>query len=395
MFCTNIFDEFACIGGECINNCCRRWKIGVDEETARFYLSLDDDYGKMIQEFMKKKEDGSYYLPNDEVPFCPMMTEDKLCGVYQRYGENRMSKTCRTFPRMNITSPDPKFSIATVVNDCEEVLRMFMDDPDHLVIEATSDDDRVIEESENLNRYVLGFARKGLELLQDEEVPFGIAIGSLVAMMVDMVSSAAANDITGISSKLENSSLWKSSIGQVISEFSSDELEEFSWGIALRIVVGFLDILYVSNFAPYTDVLPSPEKYTNQGINRGEQIRNAFQSFFGGAFQKNERLFRKIVGNIFIQYAMCSYRSTAVGELLYEMAPRILISLIVPALWPDSVWDDRCEFLPRISMLQRIAKGDYMTNHLSPAIRDQMGVDEGTYAVMFAGVLQSDKNDQE
>ena len=71
-------------------------------------------------------------------------------------------------------------------------------------------------------------------------------------------------------------------------------------------------------------------------------------------------------------------------------SPRFLISLVVPSLWPDSIWEDRREFLPRISMLPAYSQGDYMSNHLSPAIRDQMGVDEGTYAVMFAGVLQSD-----
>ena len=108
MFCLNLYEEFGCIGGECINTCCRRWKIGLDNDTVRYYLSLTDDYGKMIQGFMKEKEDGSYCLPTDEVPYCPMMTEDKLCGVYQRYGGD-MSKTCRTFPRMNIVSPNRDF----------------------------------------------------------------------------------------------------------------------------------------------------------------------------------------------------------------------------------------------------------------------------------------------
>ena len=132
-------------------------------------------------------------------------------------------------------------------------------------------------------------------------------------MMVDMAQSVRVNDVKGLRRRLDIVSSWENNIGRVLTEFTNEELKAFSWGAALKIVVGFLDILFVSNFAQY-EILPIPDKYTNQGVERGNQIQNSFEEFLKTGFAENEMLFRRMLANIFIQYTRC-----ALIERMHEM----------------------------------------------------------------------------
>ncbi|MGN0594179.1 MAG: flagellin lysine-N-methylase [Hominimerdicola sp.] len=97
LFYPEIFTEFTCIGSNCNDNCCRMgWDIEIDDDTYRFYKSLDDDMGKRLISAITE-EDGCHYLMHEGG--CPFLNEKGLCSVLLKYGEDKISEICANHPR--------------------------------------------------------------------------------------------------------------------------------------------------------------------------------------------------------------------------------------------------------------------------------------------------------
>ena len=97
------FQHFSCNGQECQDTCCAGWDIVIDAATLRQYTSCKDpnlktlfsknldcnrDPGNSIQGYMKLEQQR-----------CPFLTQEHLCLIQQRLGEDALSLTCSTYPR--------------------------------------------------------------------------------------------------------------------------------------------------------------------------------------------------------------------------------------------------------------------------------------------------------
>lgn len=95
------YDEFHCIGGDCLLTCCGGWLVTVDEKTYKSYRKM----GGYIAKFAKKnilydKDLKVYYVKYDPaVRLCPMCDEQQLCKIVKEKGEDALSDLCREFPR--------------------------------------------------------------------------------------------------------------------------------------------------------------------------------------------------------------------------------------------------------------------------------------------------------
>ena len=100
------YDDFKCIGGQCIDNCCsNNWIIDVDEKTYKKYKKLKGDWGKRINSNIsrnrsKGKENNFRYgkinLKNGK---CELLTEEGLCTLHRDLGEKYLCMTCKIYPR--------------------------------------------------------------------------------------------------------------------------------------------------------------------------------------------------------------------------------------------------------------------------------------------------------
>ena len=87
--------EFICDSSKCNNNCCERpWNIDVDEVTYKKYLQV---VPAIVQHFEFNERKGKYLLAKHP---CPFLTEKKLCRLQLEYGEDFLSLTCKTYPRV-------------------------------------------------------------------------------------------------------------------------------------------------------------------------------------------------------------------------------------------------------------------------------------------------------
>ena len=88
--------EFHCDGKICPANCCRRdWKISVDEETFKKYLSLESDEHELTRHI--SFDGGEYFILHDGA--CPFLNADGLCSIQLQRGEENISQLCQTYPR--------------------------------------------------------------------------------------------------------------------------------------------------------------------------------------------------------------------------------------------------------------------------------------------------------
>lgn len=92
------FDQFHCIAGRCPDSCCKEWAVQVDDDMARFYLTLPGALGDRLRQVLKE-EDGEMVMTITNGR-CPMWREDGLCRIQAELGESALCKTCREFPRL-------------------------------------------------------------------------------------------------------------------------------------------------------------------------------------------------------------------------------------------------------------------------------------------------------
>ena len=98
------YDDFKCIGGECIDNCCgSNWRIDIDEKTFKKYKKLKGEWGKKINSNISRKRSNHNYLQYGKINLknnkCSLLSEDGLCTIHGSLGEDYLCNTCRVYPR--------------------------------------------------------------------------------------------------------------------------------------------------------------------------------------------------------------------------------------------------------------------------------------------------------
>ena len=98
------YDDFKCIGGECIDNCCgSNWRIDIDEKTFKKYKKLKGEWGKKINSNISRNRSNPNYLQYGKINLksnkCSLLSEDGLCTIHGSLGEDYLCNTCRVYPR--------------------------------------------------------------------------------------------------------------------------------------------------------------------------------------------------------------------------------------------------------------------------------------------------------
>ena len=99
--------RFSCIGPRCEDNCCSNWKVDIDEKSYGEYKKCQN--AALRGRFKKdlKRNDGPAATPatyaeiqlDERTGQCPFM-EEGLCAIHRELGEDKLSDTCATYPRI-------------------------------------------------------------------------------------------------------------------------------------------------------------------------------------------------------------------------------------------------------------------------------------------------------
>ncbi|OMF35832.1 hypothetical protein BK133_10300 [Paenibacillus sp. FSL H8-0548] len=126
--------DFSCIGSACEDSCCIGWKVSIDEDTYKKYNRVrDKDLTFTLQK--KVTRNRSNPSPNNYAKIkmeqdgsCPFLDTEKLCSIQKKLGEEYLSTTCATYPRMTRNVNDVLEQSGTV--SCPEIARLALLNPD-------------------------------------------------------------------------------------------------------------------------------------------------------------------------------------------------------------------------------------------------------------------------
>ena len=119
-------DKFKCDGSKCNARCCKNWRIDIDAATYKKYSKLKPkSMAKEITSRMKfDDKHKAYVMTLNANGFCPMLTENNLCGIQLNYGVSFLSKTCSTYPRH--TNAFGKFFERSLTMTCPVAAEMIL-----------------------------------------------------------------------------------------------------------------------------------------------------------------------------------------------------------------------------------------------------------------------------
>lgn len=112
-------NDFVCDSSKCNNNCCERgWNIDVDKVTYKKYLQVAP---AIVQHFEFNERKKKYLLTKSP---CPFLTDKKLCRLQLEHGEDFLSLTCKSYPR--VTTCFGKFFERSLALSCPVAAEMIL-----------------------------------------------------------------------------------------------------------------------------------------------------------------------------------------------------------------------------------------------------------------------------
>lgn len=101
----NYYDKFKCTADKCSFNCCKEWRIGIDEETldkwqgVKLPAQSEENLKELSLCSCLQEEEHGYIIAHKEDKNCPFLDGKKLCRIVSQLGEEYLADTCTTFPR--------------------------------------------------------------------------------------------------------------------------------------------------------------------------------------------------------------------------------------------------------------------------------------------------------
>lgn len=136
---------FRCIGAECEDTCCHGWNVLIDKTTYEKYRSnpglrsLTDKHLVLITRNPTDSEYARIQLTPSSNN-CPLLTADRLCSIQKEYGEDYLSVTCSTYPR--VTRRIDGLMEKALVLSCPEAARLVLLNPNLMQADKSVTGDR-------------------------------------------------------------------------------------------------------------------------------------------------------------------------------------------------------------------------------------------------------------
>lgn len=119
----DFYNKFKCIANKCPDSCCKDWDVVVDDESDKFYSTVNGEFGEKLRRLTITDNDGDRIFVSQNAR-CPFWNNDMLCDIYINLGEEHLCATCRNFPR--ITQDYTVFTEHTLSFACPEAARLML-----------------------------------------------------------------------------------------------------------------------------------------------------------------------------------------------------------------------------------------------------------------------------
>ena len=175
------YDDFKCIAGDCIDNCCHaEWEISIDKKTYKKYRKLKGQWGNKINNNIGRIRSNISDLRYGKIKLkdkgCSLLDEKGLCTIHANLGVGYLCNTCKVYPR-EITKLGEIYE-RNLFMSCPEVARYFVRHKENFYFNmgeeelSDLDKDYIIDKSYNENLYNLLWDSRSLamEIIQFKEI---------------------------------------------------------------------------------------------------------------------------------------------------------------------------------------------------------------------------------
>lgn len=306
------YDQFRCIGSDCIVTCCAHWEIDwMEHEVLRLKeADCGDELENMINTCftealynMEKHRDkeNKYSIALKEDGECPFHGFDGLCMIQKKLGEEYLSEVCQVYPRRFFIHYNTV--IRSCNTSCPAVLDLLSDDINAVRLENKKAEKNFKarlsskgDSAEEIRKHpVLNYRLQLMEFYnkiitcRSISLETAIVIGALASKrLTDVVQNGNYNEIPGIISEYEKKLHDKATIA-AIEEIKANPIVQF------KFVNNFLLTYFsktniridISNLHDGTNLLPERYQEGNRAINE--------------AFKDREYFFRNVAANMLIE----------------------------------------------------------------------------------------------
>ena len=175
------YDDFKCIAGDCIDNCCHaEWEISIDKKTYKKYRKLKGQWGNKINNNIGRIRSNISDLRYGKIKLkdkgCSLLDEKGLCTIHANLGEGYLCNTCKVYPR-EITKLGEIYE-RNLFMSCPEVARYFVRHKENFYFNMSEeelsdlDKDYIIDKSYDEKLYNLLWDSRNLamEIIQFKEI---------------------------------------------------------------------------------------------------------------------------------------------------------------------------------------------------------------------------------
>jgi lysine-N-methylase len=202
--------RFKCIGGACEDSCCQGWQVPIDRTTYDRYRSCADPelLVSMTSNVTKNRANptpANYAKIKMSAELaCPFLDTERLCSIQKKLGEEALSVTCATYPR--ISSMVNGVLEQAMTMSCPEAARLALLDPDVMEFDEvalharlndvtlTAIDSRTQPEG-RVSRYFWELRIFTISLLQNRAYPLGerlVMLGMFFRALDELVAQGNA-----------------------------------------------------------------------------------------------------------------------------------------------------------------------------------------------------------
>ena len=129
------YDKFKCTADKCKFTCCNGWDINVDTNTYNKWKEKSElNYLLDNVRFIKSNGENSYLIKKETKGVCPLLSDEGLCNIVLNHGEEYLSSTCKSFPRIENNFEDVKEM--TLSCSCPEVVNIISNMKEKIYIES-------------------------------------------------------------------------------------------------------------------------------------------------------------------------------------------------------------------------------------------------------------------
>lgn len=134
-------NEFQCIGAACPDTCCAGWRVDIDKRTYKNYKKIKDkNLSEKVNEYVQRNKesnsDDNYAQIQLNGRACGFLNNG-LCDIQLNLGEDYLSKTCLSYPRV-FNFVDKRLEQSAKLS-CPEVARLALLNQNPMEFDVTED----------------------------------------------------------------------------------------------------------------------------------------------------------------------------------------------------------------------------------------------------------------